>query len=189
MEPKSSTPLFFFWGGGEGEWSFRPTLRKGGSGLAPLKGMREAFAMEYIVDYNATKAAIRAGYSEDSAASEGSRLLKNAKVAARVRELQEQFNKERCFGDKERVLKELWETYEKATQAVPVMVWDSAKHSYVESGEFSFDGKTATKAMELIGKMSGMFTEKVNIGANAESNGEVRFCIEVKKTGNSLGTE
>jgi hypothetical protein len=41
------------------------------------------------------------------------------------------------------------------------MVWDSAKHSYVESGEFSFDGKTATKAMELIGKMSGMFTEKI----------------------------
>ena len=129
--------------------------------MAPLKGMREKFAIEYIVDYNATKAAIRAGYSEDSAASEGSRLLKNDKVSARVRELQEEYNKTKCFAEKERVLKELWETYEKAVQAVPVMVWDSGKHSYVESGEYSFDGKTATKAIELIGKMNGMFTEKI----------------------------
>lgn len=128
--------------------------------MAPLKGMREAFATEYIVDHNATKAAIRAGYSEESAASEGSRLLKNVKVAARVRELEDQFNKERCFDDRNRVLHELWITYEKAIQASPVMIWDSAQHKYVESGEYSFDGKTATKAMELIAKMHGMLVDK-----------------------------
>lgn len=156
--------------------------------MAPLKGMREAFAMEYIVDYNATKAAIRAGYSEDSAASEGSRLLKNAKVAARVRELQEQFNLTKSFDDKERIRKELWETYEKATQKKPVMVWSQEAHAYVPSGEWAFDGKTATKAMELLMKMEGLMDGKKK-DAEAEGESELKFFIEVKKTGDTLGTE
>lgn len=40
------------------------------------------FAQEYIVDLNATKAAIRAGYSENTAKQQGSRLLTNVDVQA-----------------------------------------------------------------------------------------------------------
>ncbi len=43
-----------------------------------------AFAREYTVDLNATQAAIRAGYSKASAESQGSRLLRNAKVRAEI---------------------------------------------------------------------------------------------------------
>ena len=126
-----------------------------------LSGKEERFCQEYIVDYNATKAAIRAGYSERSAATQGCRLLKNDNVASRVRELQEEYIKERCFTEKDRVLKELWDVFEKASQKTEVMEWSQEKHAYVPSGEWSFDGKTATKAMELIGKLNGMFTEKI----------------------------
>lgn len=42
------------------------------------------FVREYLVDFNATQAAIRAGYSPKTAASQGSRLLTNAEVAAAV---------------------------------------------------------------------------------------------------------
>jgi hypothetical protein len=42
------------------------------------------FALEYLVDANATKAAIRAGYSKRTAKQQGSRLLTNADVAALV---------------------------------------------------------------------------------------------------------
>lgn len=126
-----------------------------------LTAKEERFCQEYIIDYNATKAAIRAGYKEKSAAVQGSRLLKNDNVAARVCELQEQFNKTRCFDEKDRVLKELWDIYEKAMQKTEVMEWSQEKHAYVPTGEWTFDGKTATKAMELIGKMSGMFTDKI----------------------------
>ena len=45
---------------------------------------RERFIAEYLVDMNATQAAIRAGYSPRSAYSQGQRLLKNAEVAKRV---------------------------------------------------------------------------------------------------------
>jgi hypothetical protein len=41
---------------------------------------RRKFATEYVVDQNATQAAIRAGYSEHTAYSQGSRLLKNVEV-------------------------------------------------------------------------------------------------------------
>lgn len=42
------------------------------------------FVEEYQVDANATQAAIRAGYSPDSAEAEGSRLLRNAGVSREV---------------------------------------------------------------------------------------------------------
>jgi len=38
------------------------------------------FAEEYVVDHNATQAAIRAGYSEHTATEQGSRLLTNVHV-------------------------------------------------------------------------------------------------------------
>ncbi len=42
------------------------------------------FAAEYIVDLNATQAAIRAGYSAKTAEAQGSRLLRNVKVAEAI---------------------------------------------------------------------------------------------------------
>lgn len=47
----------------------------------------ERFCNEYIIDSNATQAAIRAGYSPHTACSQGSRLLKNVEVAKRISEL------------------------------------------------------------------------------------------------------
>ena len=50
-------------------------------GLNPKQKM---FAREYIIDMNATQAAIRAGYSEKTAYSQGQRLLKNVEVQAEI---------------------------------------------------------------------------------------------------------
>lgn len=149
-----------------------------------LSAKQERFCEEYIIDYNGTKAAIRAGYSENSAAAQASRLLKNENVSARVRELQEKYNLEHCYAEKERILSEAWDVLRIAKAAKPVMEWDSAKHAYVESGEYCIDGKTATRTLEFISKLTGNMTEKVAVGADAESTGEVKFSIEVKKTGN-----
>lgn len=48
---------------------------------------REMFAKEYLVDLNATQAAIRAGYSKKTARSQGQRLLTNVDIHNRVSEL------------------------------------------------------------------------------------------------------
>jgi len=52
----------------------------------PLNEKQKRFVEEYLVDLNATQAAIRAGYAERSAHVTGAKLLRNAKVAEAVAE-------------------------------------------------------------------------------------------------------
>lgn len=47
---------------------------------------QEAFVREYLIDLNATQAAIRAGYSEATAAAAASRLLTDVKIATAVQQ-------------------------------------------------------------------------------------------------------
>jgi phage terminase small subunit len=49
---------------------------------------QEAFVREYLIDLNATQAAIRAGYSAKTAGSQGERLLKNVEIAEAIKEAQ-----------------------------------------------------------------------------------------------------
>lgn len=53
-----------------------------------LTAKQERFVAEYLVDLNATQAAIRAGYSEKTAQEQSSRLLSNVMVAKAVAEAQ-----------------------------------------------------------------------------------------------------
>lgn len=52
-----------------------------------LTPKQEQFCREYLIDLNATQAAIRAGYSAKTAQQQGSRLLLNVVIAARIAEL------------------------------------------------------------------------------------------------------
>ena len=53
-----------------------------------LTPKQDAFVREYLIDLNATQAAIRAGYSAKTAEQQGSRLLRNVQVAAALSEAQ-----------------------------------------------------------------------------------------------------
>lgn len=60
--------------------------------MAALQNKRhEKFCHEYIKDMNATQAAIRTGYSEKTAKMQGSRLMTNDDIKARVAELRESY--------------------------------------------------------------------------------------------------
>ncbi len=52
--------------------------------MAKLTDKQQRFVKEYLVDLNATQAAIRAGYSKKTADQQASRLLTNVKVAEAV---------------------------------------------------------------------------------------------------------
>lgn len=52
--------------------------------MAELTAKQEAFVREYLIDLNATQAAIRAGYSAETAYSQGQRLLKHVEVASAI---------------------------------------------------------------------------------------------------------
>lgn len=49
-----------------------------------LTPKQQRFVDEYLIDLNATQAAIRAGYSEKTAASQGERLLRNVEINAAI---------------------------------------------------------------------------------------------------------
>ena len=56
--------------------------------MSALKNEKqEMFSQEYLIDFNATQAAIRAGYSVKSAGQLGCEMLKNPNVRARIDEL------------------------------------------------------------------------------------------------------
>ena len=121
---------------------------------------QQRFIDEYLVDLNATQAAIRAGYSERTASAQGSRLLTNVNIRARIEELKKT-RADRLNLDAYWVLKRLMDISDRAMQAEPVMEWDHAEQQLVPSGEYQFDSSGANRSTELIGKHLGMFKETI----------------------------
>jgi phage terminase small subunit len=73
---------------------------------AKLTDKQLRFCKEYIVDLNATQAAIRAGYSEKTAKSQGNRLLTNVDIQKKTQELADK-RSERTEITADNVLKEI----------------------------------------------------------------------------------
>lgn len=73
-----------------------------------LTDKQEMFCREYLIDLNATQAAIRAGYSEKTSNEQGARLLANVSVQNRISELKAERN-DRIDVDADYVLKRLFE--------------------------------------------------------------------------------
>ena len=82
----------------------QPASREGLKGRG--SAMRDRFSIEYLKDLNATQAAIRAGYSAKTAASQGQRLLKSAAVREAIHEASERV-RIRLEVSPERVISEL----------------------------------------------------------------------------------
>lgn len=119
-----------------------------------LTDRQERFCREYIIDYNATDAAIRAGYSKKTAYSIGSENLKKPELLARVRELQTEQAERLCI-NADWVVMQLVEVYNRCMQHKPVYEWHNGE--LVETGEYAFDSKGALNALEMIGKHLAMF--------------------------------
>lgn len=123
-----------------------------------MTARQDRFVAEYLCDLNATQAAIRAGYSVKTAKQIGSRLLTNVDVASAVAAGQEQ--KADDLGlTVDWVLSMLKENVLRAMQAEPV--YEMRDGQKVETGEYTYQGNVANKALELIGKHRGMFPERI----------------------------
>ena len=114
---------------------------------------------EYLVDFNATQAAIRAGYSSRYTSGNAAQTLVLPYVAAAVRAgIKERVT--RLGIDADHVLLRALKLYDMAMAAEPVRKWDIASKTHVETGEYKFDGALAAKALELIGKLLGAFRDR-----------------------------
>lgn len=149
---------------------------------------KSRFAQEYIIDLNATKAAVRAGYSEKTAYSIGQRLLKNVEVQAEIQRLMSQ-RVERTEVDADYVVNRLIEIdqmdvldiMDDAMSLKPVSEWPKSWRQYLSGFDLAdmFEGSgddrkmvgilkkikwpDKIKNLELLGRHLGVFKDKLEV--------------------------
>ena len=115
-----------------------------------LTEKQRRFIDEYLIDLNATQAAIRAGYSAKTAEQQGFQLLKKTLVSngisARMKD-----REKRTEITQDSVMRDIEEIKRNAMQSIPN-----------ESGNLVMvNHASALKAAELQGKHLGMFKERI----------------------------
>jgi len=134
---------------------------------------RQRFVDEYLVDLNATQAAIRAGYAAGSARQNAHRMLTNDDVQAAVAEAVAKRSEDTGV-TVEWVLNGLKAVAERCMQEVEVLNRDGKP-----TGDFVFNPAGANRAYELIGKYLRMFTERVEHTGDEGGPIEIRTAAEM----------
>lgn len=148
--------------------------------MAKLTDKQTAFVREYLVDLNATQAAIRAGYSERTASRIGPQLLGKTCVREAIEKAQAK-RARRVEVTQDYVLSNLVEVVERTMQRAPVT---DRKGEQVTDEEgravWTFDAKGANRALELLGKHLGIFTDKLKAEVSGPDGGPVASEIVVR---------
>lgn len=140
-----------------------------------LTDRQRKFVDAYLVNLNATEAAIEAGYSKTNADKIGSQQLGKTRVRDEVnRRLKEDAYKYEVT--KEWILRRLRQLVDRCMQLEPVM--KRVGNEWVETGEYKFDSAGATSALNMLGKHHAMFTDKVK----AEVEHDFNLSIEMNPT-------
>jgi len=118
---------------------------------------QKAFCREYLVDNNATKALIRAGYSEKGAGVAANKLLKKPLVRAYLEQLRGELltGREKIINDNIN----FW-----------VSMRDTAERELEDGTTKKINDGDRLKASELLGKALGMFTEKIEHSGGVSVN-------------------
>jgi len=131
--------------------------------MAKLTDKQEMFCLEYLIDLNATQAAIRAGYAESSSKANANRMIANDCIKERIQELKSVREKELKV-DALWVLERSIELHDRCSQAK--LVTDREGNPIKdEDGRpvYKFEHAGVSKALELIGKHVNIqaFADKV----------------------------
>ena len=113
---------------------------KKGADCVRLTDKQRKFCDEYLIDLNATQAAIRAGYTEKYANTNASKLLQNTTITEYIKQLTEDAQTARIMTARER-------------QAI---LSDIAKDAQNELSD-------RIRAIDTLNKMTGEYTQKVSI--------------------------
>lgn len=152
--------------------------------MAGLTAKQQRFVEEYLTDLNATQAAIRAGYSVKNAAKIASQLLDKTRVKNAIDKAMAERSR-RTGITQDRVLRELAKVaFVNATDVINMddatlkgdanredtAAIASVKVKTIPGEEGDIVEREVKmcdklKALELIGKHLGMFTDKVNVNA------------------------
>ena len=124
-----------------------------------MTSKQKRFADEYLIDCNATQAAIRAGYSEKTANEQGTRLLANVSIRAYIDAALEKMHNEKT-ADAQEVLEYLTSVMRgQHTEQTLQLCGDG----YQKIVNIEVAAKERLKAAELIGKRFGMFKDGIDL--------------------------
>lgn len=152
--------------------------------MARLTPKQQRFVEEYLVDLNATQAAIRAGYSERTAEATGSRLLRNVKVKTAIQQARDK-RTERTEITQDMVIQQLakiafhdfrdvveWEGNKiriRDSEEVDGTIIQEIQES-ISEGSRNLKVKTndRMKALDMLGRHLGMFVDKKEISGKLD---------------------
>lgn len=128
-------------------------------GVVAMNARQKRFCDEYLIDCNATQAAIRAGYSPKTAKQIGQRMLTNVDLKAYIDEQLERIHNEKT-ADAQEVLEYLTAVMRgQHTEQTLQLIGDGVQ----KIADIDVSAKERLKAAELIGKRCGMFKDNVGI--------------------------
>lgn len=136
--------------------------------MAKMTAKQQRFCDEYLIDLNATQAAIRAGYSEKYAHTNANKLLQNTTIkdfiASRMKE-----KESTLIADQDEVLKYLTSVMRGESQSEVVVVEGIGMGtSEARTMQKAPDEKERLRAAELLGKRYGLYTEKLDVKEDAK---------------------
>lgn len=137
--------------------------------MGKLTPKQARFVEEYLVDLNATAAAIRAGYSRNRASEIGWQLLQKTTILRAVQAAQAE-RSARTQITQDYVISNLREIVERCMQRAPVRnMYGEQVHDDDGNALWTFNARDANKALELLGKHLDMFGgNKVTLSGGLE---------------------
>ena len=127
-----------------------------------LTAKQQRFCDEYLIDLNATQAAIRAGYSSNYANTNASKLLQNTTINEFIKNRMDEKEKG-LIADQDEVLKYLTSVMRGESKASVVVVESTGDFmSTAREMQKAPDEKERLKAAELLGKRYGLYKDTVN---------------------------
>lgn len=133
--------------------------------MANLTPKQQRFVEEYLIDLNATQAAIRAGYSKKTAAVIGAENLIKPNIQKAI-EVAQNKRAERTEITQDYVLSNIQKVIERCMQQEAVQARDGSP-LLVQGPDgdlaclFEFKENGALKGLELLGKHLGLFKDKI----------------------------
>lgn len=128
-----------------------------------LTAKQKRFCEEYLIDLNATQAAIRAGYSKKTARQAGAENLTKPVIKAYIQEQMDKKEKE-LIASQDEVLRYLTSVLRGESRAQIVVVEGTGDGaSEARRMDKAPDEKERLKAAELLGKRYALFSDKVNL--------------------------
>ena len=124
-----------------------------------LTAKQKRFCDEYLIDLNATQAAIRAGYSKKTAYAIGNENLKKLEIKNYIDERMAE-KEAALIADQDEVLKYLTKVLRGESSASVLARNEIGAEQVIIKPP---DEKERLKAAELLGKRYSLFTDKVNV--------------------------